>query len=146
MSLPSATILTTSSAKHHAHLVSLGANHCFERSAQDDTSAIKAATSDGAGVDAILDAVSATADQPAVFSALNSIGPKIYVQVFSGLKVEVPAGINSTIVMGRQVFDAESGMQAMARLESLLESWKYRLPVKVEVVGKGMVPLSREWI
>ena len=44
LALPSAMILATSSANHHAHLVSLGATKCFERSAQEDTSAVKAAT------------------------------------------------------------------------------------------------------
>jgi len=75
--LPSATILTTSSAKHHDHLVSLGADKCFERFTQDDTSTIKAATLGGVGVDAILDPVQAGASQPSIFTAFNPTGPKI---------------------------------------------------------------------
>jgi NADPH:quinone reductase-like Zn-dependent oxidoreductase len=134
LALPSATILTTSSAKHHAHLVSLGATKCFERSAQEDTSAIKAATPGGSGVDAILDAVTAAASQPAVFTALNPNGPKTYSQVATGENVEVPEGINSTVVFGRQIFDAKGGMTAMPGLASLVESEKYRLPVQVEVL------------
>jgi NADPH:quinone reductase-like Zn-dependent oxidoreductase len=137
LALPSANILTTSSAKHHAHLLELGATKCFERSAQDDTPAIKAASPGSSGVDAILDTVSAAASQPAVFTALNLTGPKIYSQVMTGANVEVPQGIKSTVVFGRQIFDAKGGMTAMPGLASLIESRKYKLPVKVEVIGKG---------
>ncbi|MCJ1386432.1 hypothetical protein MMC17_009558 [Xylographa soralifera] len=137
LALPSATILTTSSAKHHAHLVSFGATECFERSAHEDTSAIKAATPGGAGVDAILDAVTAAAKQPSVFTALNPTGPKTYSQVVNGENVEVPEGINSTAVFGRQIFGAKGGTTAMSGLAGLVQSGKYKLPVKVEVVGKG---------
>jgi NADPH:quinone reductase-like Zn-dependent oxidoreductase len=137
LALPSAIILTTSSAKHHAHLLSLGATKCFERSAQDDTSAIKAASPGGSGVDAILDTLSAAASQPAVFTALNSTGPKIYSQVVTGANVEVPEGIKSTVIFGRQIFDAKGGMTAMPGLASLIENEKYKLPFKVEVIGKG---------
>ena len=135
--LPSATILTTSSAKHHSHLVSLGATKCFGRFTQDDTSAIKAATPDGTGVDAILDPVQAGASQPAVFTALNATGPKIYSQVMTGQNVKVPEGVNSTAVFGRQIFGAKGGINAIPILANLVESGRYKLPVKVEVVGKG---------
>ena len=137
LALPSATILATSSANHHAHLVSLGATKCFERSAQDDTSAIKAATPGGSGVDAILDAVTAAASQPAVFTALNPTGPKTYSHVFTGQNVEAPEGIASTTMNAVQIFDTKGGMAAMPSLTNLVESGKYRLPVKVEVLGKG---------
>ncbi|MCJ1319763.1 hypothetical protein MMC15_005099 [Xylographa vitiligo] len=137
LALPSATILATSSARHHAHLVSLGATKCFERSTHEDTSAIKAATPDGAGVDAILDAVTAAASQPAIFNAFKSTGPKIYSQVVNGENVEVPEGINSTAVFCRPIFGAKGGTTAMPGLANLVQSGKYKLPVEVEVVGKG---------
>ena len=137
LALPSATILTTSSGKHHAHLVSLGATKCFERSAQEDTSAIKAATPDGSGVDAILDAVAAAASQPAVFTALNPTGPKTYSHVFTGQSVEAPEGIASTAMNAVQIFGTKGGMAAMPSLTSLVQSGKYRLPIKVEILGRG---------
>jgi len=137
LALPSAIILTTSSDKHHAHLVSLGATKCFKRSAQDNTSAIKAATPGGSGVDAILDAVTAAASQPTVFTALKPAGAKIYSQVVTGQDVEVPRGINSIAVFGRQIFGAKGGMTAMPGLSNLVQSGKYKLPIKVEIVGKG---------
>lgn len=143
LALPSATILTTSSEKHNTHLVSLGATKCFERSAQENTSAIKAATPGGFGVDAILDAVTAAASQPTVFTALNPTGAKVYSQVVTGQDVEVPGGINSTAVFGRQIFGAKGGMTAMPGLANLVQSGKYKLPIKVEVVGKGFETIER---
>ena len=137
LALPSATILATSSANHHAHLVSLGATKCFERSAQDNTSAIKAATPGGFGVDAILDPVTAAASQPAVFTALNPTGPKTYSHVLTGQNVEAPKGIAFTAISAVQIFDTKGGMAAMSSLTSLIESGKYKVPIKVEVLGKG---------
>ena len=137
LALPSASILTTSSAEHHAHLISLGATKCFDRSAQEDTSSIKAATPGDSGVDAILDAVTAAATQPAVFTALNPKGPKIYAHVVTGQNVEVPEGVESTGIFGQQILGAKGGTKAMPGLASLVQSGKYKLPVKVEVLGKG---------
>lgn len=138
MALPSATILTTSSAQHHAHLTELGATQCFDRSAQNDTAAIRAAAPGGAGVDAILDPVGAAVSAPAVFTAFNASGPKIFSQVVTGPTAEAPEGVSSTTVFGRQIFGAKGGMTAMPGLADLYQSGKYRLPVKVEVTGKGL--------
>lgn len=135
--LPSATILATSSAQHHAHLVSLGAAKSFERSAQDDPSAILAATPDGAGVDAIIDTVGAAAGQPAVFSALSSSGPKLYSQVATGAIVNVPESISGTVIRGPELFARPEGAKLMSGLAELLGTGRYRLPARVEVVGKG---------
>jgi NADPH:quinone reductase-like Zn-dependent oxidoreductase len=141
LALPSAKILTTSSAKHHEHLISLGATKCFERSTDEDT--IKAATPGGLGVDAILDAVGAAASQPTIFAVLNSTGPKLYSQVMTGSDIKPPDGINQTVVFGRQIFGANGGMNAMPGLASLVESGKFKLPVKVEVVGKGLDSIEK---
>jgi len=143
LALPSATILTTSAEKHHAHLVSFGETKCFERAAQEHTSAIKAATPDGSGVDAILDAVTAAASQPTIFTALSPAGAKIYSQVVTGQNVEVPEGINSAAVFGRQIFGAKGGMTAMPGLATLVQSGKYKLPIKVEIIGKGFESIER---
>ena len=137
LALPSATILTTSSAEHHAHLAALGATKCFDRSAQEDTSSIKAETPGGSGVDAILDAVTAAATQPAIFTALNPKGPKIYSQPVTGQNVEVPEGVKSTGIFGQQIFDTKGGMDALPGLANLVQNGKYKLPAKVEVLGKG---------
>ena len=143
LAVPSATILTTSSAEHHAHLISLGATKCFNRSAQEDPSSIKAATPGESGVDAILDAVTAAASQPAVFAAFNPKGPKVYSQPVTGQNIEVPEGVESTAIFGQQIFGAKGGMNAMPGLASLLESGKYKLPVKIEVLGKGFSTIEQ---
>ena len=137
LALPSAIIFTTASVQHHAHLVSLGATECFERSAQENTSIINSKTSENAGVDAIFDAVAAAARKPACFTALNERGPKIYAQVFTGDEVTVPSGVRSAAVFGRQILQTEGGMGAMSGLASLVESGKYTLPQKVEIIGTG---------
>ena len=137
LALPEATILTTSSAQHHERLLSLGATRCFERSAQDDTTDIRAATPDSAGVDAILDPVAAAANQPTVFSAFNSRGPLLYSQVITGQEVIVPEGVSATVLFGRQVFGTEGGLGVLPGLANLIENGQFKLPIKVEVVGEG---------
>ncbi|KAI1506777.1 GroES-like protein [Biscogniauxia marginata] len=135
LTLPSVAIITTSSAAHHAHLKSLGATACLERAAQQDSVALKAATPGGAGVDAILDAVGAGPDAPAVFDALRPDGPKLYSLVITRPDAKVPDGLEATLVGGPSIL--EVAPNAMHYLAKLFEEGKYKLPVKVEVVGKG---------
>lgn len=137
LALPSATILATSSAPHHDRLVALGATSCFERSAHDGPAAIVAASPGGKGVDAILDVVAAAASQPNVFDALSSDGPRVYSQVYTGDNVQAPEGVNAAVSFGRQIFGEPGGLEAMSTLVRLIEEGKYKLPVKVEIVGKG---------
>ncbi|KAL3464873.1 chaperonin 10-like protein [Aspergillus heterothallicus] len=136
--LPDATIITTSSAQHHTHLLSLGATQCFERSVQETPSEILPATPDGAGVDAILDAVGAAAAQPAIFSVLNPEGLKLYSQVATGVSVAVPEGVTAKLVYGPELFTRPEGHRLFPGLAELLDGGKYRLPARVEVVGKGL--------
>lgn len=137
LALPEATILTTSSVQHHKRLLSLGATRCFERSAQDNTTEIRAATPNNAGVDAILDPVAAAATQPTVFTAFKSNGPLLYSQVITGQDVTVPEGVNSTVLFGRQVFGTKGGLRILPGLAELIESGQFKLPTNVEVVGEG---------
>ncbi|KAL2844059.1 chaperonin 10-like protein [Aspergillus pseudoustus] len=136
--LPDATILATSSAQHHDHLLSLGATKCFERSVQDTPSEILAATPDGAGLDAILDAVGAAAVQPAIFAALAPGGPKLYSQVATGATVPIPEGVAARLVYGPEMVARPEGGRLIPSLGELLEAGKYRLPARVEVIGKGL--------
>ncbi|KAI9654282.1 MAG: putative secondary metabolism biosynthetic enzyme [Alyxoria varia] len=137
LALPAVTLLVTSSVQHHAQLVSLGASKCFERSIQDDPSTIKAATPGGSGVDAILDPVEAAAAQPAVFNALYDAGPKVYSFVVGGQNPRAPEGVKPTPVFARDIFNVKGGMDAMSALATLLQDGRYKLPVRMEVVGKG---------
>lgn len=143
LALPSATILATSSAEHHARLISLGATKCFERLAQDNPSAIKAATLGGVGVDAILDAVQAAAAQPRVFEALNPTGPSLYSYVMTGQNTVVPEGVKATMIFARQVFGTKGGMSALPALAELIENNQFKLPNRVEVVAKGFHEIQK---
>ncbi|KAK3322686.1 hypothetical protein B0H66DRAFT_639070 [Apodospora peruviana] len=141
---PAVTILSTNSPANNTHLMKLGATACINRN--DNTgsklvSAIKAATPDGKGVDAILDAVSAAEADKMVFEALSSRGPKLYCQVMTGPgKVDAPNDVRAAAqpVFGRMTFEAPGGRRAMSRLAELVEAGNYKLPLRVEVVGKGL--------
>lgn len=89
-------------------------------------------------MDAILDPVTAAATQPRVFEALNPAGPKLYSQVVTGQNPQVPEGVKVTQVFGRAVFGVPGGLQAMGYLAQLVEEGRFKVPVKVEVVGEGL--------
>ncbi|KAI0534598.1 GroES-like protein [Xylaria digitata] len=134
--LPSATIITASSAAHHTYLKYLGATECLGRAAQHDVAALRASSPKGAGVDAILDAVGAAIEAPAVYEALREDGPKLYSLVITRPDIQLPAGIQATMVGGQDVINYDPS--AMKCLAKLLNEGKYKLPVKVEVVGKRL--------
>lgn len=140
--LPSATILTTSSAQHHERLKSLGATKCFERSAQGDVSAIRKATPGGLGVEAILDTVGAAAGQPSVFDAFRPDGSKKYSQVITGANIQVPEGVNGVEVFGRAVLGTKNGWRTMSVLGEMVQNGTYKTPTSVETVGKGLESIS----
>ncbi|KAJ6157688.1 hypothetical protein N7470_005280 [Penicillium chermesinum] len=135
--LPAALILTTASKKHHERLLSLGADQCFERSAQDDPTDIRTVAARGAGVDAIIDTVGAAGSQPAVFAALNPNGAQLYSQVMTGVGIKAPAAVKATVVFARQVFGTPGGQTLIPGLARLVESGRVKLPTAVDVVGQG---------
>lgn len=137
LALPEATVLATSSKQHHDRLVSLGANKCFERMSQDDPTDIRAVTTRGAGVDAILDTVGAAGIQPAVFAALSPNGPRIYSQVMTGAPIKVPETVSATVVFARQIFGTRGGQEMIPGLARLVECGQFKLPTDVEIVGNG---------
>ncbi|KAK7224636.1 hypothetical protein V2G26_012639 [Clonostachys chloroleuca] len=107
----------------------------LERSAQQDVAILKAATPQGAGVDAIIDAVGAGSAETAVYGALREDGPKFYSLVITRPGVDLPEGIDATLVGGQSILD--ENQNAMKYLNKLLDEDKYKLPLNVEVVGKG---------
>ena len=143
LALPHITLLATSSRKHHDHLIALGATKCFERSSQDDTSVLRAAIPQGNGVDAIIDCVAAAASHPDVFSALDSSGPRIYAQIVTGDTVNVPGDINASLAFGKDAMDGPDGSSLLIRLSQLLEDGRYKVPIEVEVVGKGYEKIAQ---
>jgi hypothetical protein len=88
-------------------------------------------------VDAILDAVTVAASEPNVFAVLKSDGPKLYAQVVTGRNVEVPEVVEATEIFGQMIFEAEDGRGAMPALARLVERGEYKVPIRVEVIGKG---------
>lgn len=133
--LPDGVILTTASSKHTERLQGLGVTSIIDRSSSTLVSDVKVAVP--GGVDVILDCVTATAGNPAVFDALRPDGPRLYSQVFTGAPVTPPEDVKATVVFGRQVFGAPGGLGAMAALGKLLGEGKYKLPVPIEIVGQG---------
>ncbi|KAI1378967.1 GroES-like protein [Hypoxylon crocopeplum] len=143
LALPSAFIVATSSATHHAHLKSLGASACLERAAQQDSTALKAASPSGLGFDALIDAVGAGLETPVVFDALSPKGLKLCSVVVTRPDAKIPAEFEATgkLVGGQDLINAEP--QAMQSLTKLVEAGKYKLPVKVEIVGKGFEVIEK---
>lgn len=134
--LPEAVILATASPKHVARIEGLGASKVIDRNSSAIPSDVAAVVP--GGVDAILDCVAAAAAaDPSVFSSLRSNGPRLYSQVFTGQKVTVPEGVESTVVFGRQIFGAPGGLSAMEALGKLVDQKKYKFPVPTTIVGKG---------
>lgn len=135
--LPDAVILATSSSKHHAHLQSLGADAAFDQTSVSLVNDIKAATSDGKGVEMMLDAVAGAAAQPNIFDAFDPSGPRLYAEVSTGAAIEPPEGVERHIVFGYALFKVPGGLNAMSALSDLLAQGKYKVPIKVKVIGTG---------
>ena len=118
--------------------MSLGATRCFDKTARDDPSVVKPATPEVSGVDSILDPVGASYDHSVLFECFRSDGPKIYSRVVTSPDaVQVPSGTKETALFTRNIHNTKGGMNAMPGFTTLVENGQYKLPVKVEVVGKG---------
>ena len=98
------------------------------------------------GVDAIIDAVAAAAEDQGVFRTLRSEeegGPMLYAHVFTGRDLEkeglIPEEVKATRVFGHMMFVTPDGdLSAMNRLADLVDQGSFRLPLEVEVVGSGL--------
>jgi NADPH:quinone reductase-like Zn-dependent oxidoreductase len=148
--VPDCQILTTSSPRHHRHLVQgLGADRAFDRSVASASSPdllvdeIKAATPGSRGVDAIIDAVGAGASERYIFDVLDPGGPRRYAQVWTGYEeVVVPVGVDSKLFRSRDVSSIEGGSNVMRGLQNLLAEGKYKLPLPLRRVGAGLESLE----
>jgi NADPH:quinone reductase-like Zn-dependent oxidoreductase len=139
--LPDLVIITTNSAAHKEKVTKLGATAWVDRNLESSqlVKAIKQASPDGKGVDAIIDAVAGAADgNGAVFDAFRGDGPKLYSHVMTGTKVNVPHGVKAATVFGRMAFQVDGGGAAMTKLVDLVDAGKFKLPLEIEVVGKGL--------
>ncbi|KAK0630880.1 putative alcohol dehydrogenase [Bombardia bombarda] len=138
IALPTATILSTNSPRNNAAVAKHGATACFDRNDPKLVAALRAASPGGNGVDAILDAVAGASERTKLFDVLRADGPRLYSQVMTGAQVNVPENVRSVAVYARMVFDVPGGMRAMGKLGELGEAGKFKLPLSVEVVGKGL--------
>lgn len=137
---PSLQIVTTASLSHHSQLISLGATTCVDRATSDIVGAVKAASTGGLGVDAILDAVGGAGNesQPHLFETLRADGPRLYSAVFTGSQLSIPTGVEAVTSSGRQTFDVVGGKSAMSALAKLTRDGEFKPPLKIEIVGKGL--------
>ncbi|KAK4160438.1 chaperonin 10-like protein [Cladorrhinum sp. PSN259] len=139
--LPDLVIITTNSPAHKEQVTKLGATAWVDRNLGSSqlVKAIKQASPDGKGVDAIIDAVAGAADENgAVFDAFRGEGPKLYSHVMTGTKINVPDGVKAATVFGRMAFQVDGGGAAMTKLVDLVDAGKFKLPLEIEVVGKGL--------
>lgn len=142
IALPDATILTTSSPKHHALARSHGATAVFDYKSSNLVEQIKKASPNGEGVEAIIDAVNGVQIDPSVFQVLT--GLKYLAEVATGQNLkDIPAGVKHSLVFGRSLFDAPGGSSALAVLGKLVDEGKYKLPAPITVVGKGFEAIGK---
>ncbi|KAH8669066.1 chaperonin 10-like protein [Xylariales sp. PMI_506] len=144
LAVPSCKIFTTSSPKHHGHLVdSLGVDVAFDRSSATLVEDIKAAAPGASGVDAIVDAVGAGSTERHIFDVLSPEGPKRYAQVWTGDdEITAPEGVDSVMFRSRDVHTIPGGKNVMQGLQTLLGQSKYKLPLPIKRVGQGLGALE----
>lgn len=131
------TVVATSSPQHQRSLQALGASSWVSRADQGNTNALKAASPDAAGYDAIIDCVGAAAEQPQILAALREDGPRLFAEVFTGAQPTVPEGVDHKVIFGVMMFKMDGDANPLSYMTTLFDEGKYRLPVKVEIVGKG---------
>ena len=142
LALPDATILATSSPKHHELVTSHGATTAINYRSSNLVGEIKKASPTGEGVEAILDAVNGVQIDSSLLQVLT--GPKFFAEVASGQNVkDVPADVQHSLVFGRQLFSAPGGASALAVLGKLVDEGKYKLPVPITLVGKGFEAIGQ---
>ncbi|KAI9833953.1 MAG: hypothetical protein M1819_003462 [Sarea resinae] len=135
---PSLPILATSSVKHHARVNDLGATYVFDYKSPSSVADIKSASPGAAGVDVIIDCVSAGASQTDITDVLDPTGSKKYAAIVTGAPVPVPEGVKKFDVSGASFVDMQGGMQLVPSLTKLIEEGTYRVPLPVRIVGHGL--------
>ncbi|MCJ1389926.1 hypothetical protein MMC18_002783 [Xylographa bjoerkii] len=139
---PSLPILATSSVKHHARLTDLGATCLVDYKSPSVVADIKAASPGAAGVDVIIDCVSAGASQTDISDVLDPAGSKMYAAIVTGLPFPVPEEVNKLEVSAWSMVDMQGGKQLIPSLTKLVEEGTYRVPLPVRVVGHGLEELA----
>lgn len=138
---PSLPILVTSSRKHHARLSDLGATFAVDYKSLSVVANLKAASPRAAGIDVIIDCVSAGASQTDISNVLDPTGSKRYAAVVTGVPVSVPEGVTTFLVNAWSILDMQGGKQLIPSLTKLVEEGTYRVPLPVRIVGHGLKEL-----
>ncbi|KAJ7041978.1 putative alcohol dehydrogenase [Mycena alexandri] len=139
---PSLPILATSSVKHKARLMDLGATHVVDyKSSSTVVADITAASPGAAGVDVIIDCVSAGASQTDICDVLDPAGSRRYAAVLTGVPVPVPEGVSHIVAGAYSVFEMKGGKEIIPSLARLVEEGVYKVPLPVRVVGHGLEEL-----
>ncbi|KAF2180868.1 GroES-like protein [Zopfia rhizophila CBS 207.26] len=143
LAVPDCRIFSTSSPKHHNHIVkTLGADEAFDRSSATLAEDVKSVSPRSRGVDAIVDVVGAGG--PYIFDTLNADGPRRYAQVWTGdEEIKVPYGVESVLFRSRDLAQVQGGENIMLSLQTVLEESKYKLPLPVHKVGDGFDALEK---
>jgi threonine dehydrogenase-like Zn-dependent dehydrogenase len=102
---------------------------------------IMAASPGGAGVDVIIDCVSAGTSQTDISDVLDPSGSKKYAALITGLPISVAEGVNKFDVNAWSMVDMQGGKQLISSLTKLVEEGTYRVPLPVRVVGHGLKEL-----
>lgn len=138
---PLLPILATSSVKHHARLHDLGATCVVDYKSPSVVADIKAASPGAAGVEVIIDCVSAGTNQTDICDVLDPAGSRRYAAIITGMPVPVPQGVHKFEVNAWSMFDMQGGKELMPSLTKLVEEGKYKVPLPVRVVGHGLEEL-----
>ncbi|KAJ5565482.1 hypothetical protein N7513_001724 [Penicillium frequentans] len=145
LAIPDCMILTTSSPRHHAHLTKyLNADYAFDRGSASLVTDVKSVTPGCRGVDVIIDVVGAGGMQPDIFNVLDNHGPQKYAQVWTGNdQIQAPSGVNSVMFRGRDLPQLSGNANIVPTLETLLREGRYKLPLPVRIVGRGLDGLEK---
>lgn len=138
---PALPILATASARHHAHVTSLGASKVVDYKSDSVVADLKAASPNGAGVDVIIDCVAAGVSQTDICDVLDKSGSKRYSAVITGVDVPVPEGVNKIIASANFALEGPGGDGIIPALTKLVEDGVYKLPLPVRVVSHGLEKL-----
>jgi len=98
---------------------------------------VKAASPGAAGVDVILDCVSASVSQTDISDVLDPAGSMRYAAVITGVPIQASEGVNKLDVDAWFMLDMQGGNQLIPSLTKLVEEGKYRVPLPVRLLGMG---------
>ena len=138
---PSLPIIATSSVKHHVRLNNLGTTHVVDYKSPTVVADIKAASPGGAGVDVIIDCVSAGASRIDICNVLDLAGSKRYAAVTTGVTFSVPQGVTQISADAAAMLNVQGWKQLIPSLTKLVEEGTYMVPLPVRVVGHGLEEL-----